>query len=533
MSAAVEMPTAPSPAPSSPWTEEVGKQPLSWRYWLGRIDLRPIALLRIALGLFVAFDVAEFAPNLRAWFSDEGVLPRWALMSQWARSNRFCLLDSFGSPSLVWVYWTLAMVAALCMALGYRSRIASAATFVFVAGFQERLPPLFDGSDTVLRMVLFWHAFTASGNVWSVDALIAKARGFPLERTGAALPVRFTQLQVGWVYLCSVFYKAQGSMWHDGTAVHYALHLNHVFARDIAPHLDALWVSMFITYFTLVLESSFIFLTNAPVLHRPLKAIGLLGGVGLHAGIYATINVGHFSYLMPLTYLSMLEPEWAQRAVDGVTGLVGFDRMHRFHELLRRLPRPIPTGMPLWMTSWVRPSQVALLGVAVLASWLSMPAQYRTELPRAAETGLQYASLWSNWDMFAPNPLSTDYHLSLPADFEDGTTADLFGGQKGGPGEERGFFFTRWWKYMENVTGGGEVLPLEWGRYVCREHNQRLAPGQPRLYTFTLFKDNQRIPPIGQAWPPVERQTVWVHRCFDLPQNGQNSPAVATQSRRR
>jgi hypothetical protein len=519
----------------SVWNLEVGTQPLKARYWLGRIDLRAVALFRIVMGAFVLFDVAEFAPNLRAWFSDEGVMPRWSFLSQWARSTRFCLLDSFGSPSLVWVYWTISVLAALCMLLGYRSRLAAVAVWVLTTGFQERLPPLFDGSDSVLRMVLFWHMFTNSGSVWSVDALIARARGMPLPSFGPALPVRLLQLQVGWVYFCSVFYKLQGSTWHEGTAVHFAMHLTHVFARDWAAKIaDIAPLVAFITYFTLVLESSFIFLTHAPVFHRSLKALALLGGFALHFGIYLTINVGHFSYLMPITYLPMFEPEWAQKVVDVFSRVLGFERLHRLHELLRRLPSRVPRALPTWVTRWEHQAQVALAVVAVLVSWYSMPSQYRSQMPQAVEVGIQYASLWSNWDMFAPEPLRTDYHLSMPAEYEDGTTADLFGGPKDGPGEVRGFFFDRWWKYLENVTGGGEVLPLEFGRFYCRERNFHLRPGEPRLYTFTLFKDNQIIPPIGEPWPAVQRQTVWVHRCYDKPSDlrpktSTPTPPIATE----
>jgi hypothetical protein len=512
------------------WEEEVGTQPLTKKYWLGRIDLRPIALFRIVMGFFVLWDVLEFAVDLRAWFSDEGVLPRWAMLGQWARSNRFCLLDSFGSPTMVWVYWALSVAAALMMIVGYRSRLASIAVFVLVAGYQERIPPLFDGSDTVLRMILFWHMFTQSGNVWSADALVARARGTPLPTTGPALPVRLTQLQIGWVYFCSVFYKLQGQTWHDGTAVHYALHLTHVFARPWADLVaDSIPIVGFITFFTLVLESSFIFLTHAPFLHKPLKALALVCGVGLHAGIFLTINVGHFSYLMPITYLPMFEPEWSQKVVDVASRLFGFDRLHRLHELLRKLPQPVPRSVPAWVKSWEKPAFGALGLTAFLVSWYSMPSQYRTEMPHAVETTIQYASLWSNWDMFAPEPLRTDYHLTMPAEFEDGTTADLFGGPKDGPGDVRGFWFTRWWKYLENVTGGGDLLPLEFGRYYCRERNYHLQPGQPRLYTFSLLKENQVIPAIGQPWPQKELQTVWQHRCFDKPSDKtpKNAPNVA------
>jgi hypothetical protein len=70
---------------------------------------------------------------------------------------------------------------------------------------------------------------------------------------------------------------------------------------------------------------------------------------------------------------------------------------------------------------------------------------------------------------------------------------------------------------------------------MCREHNFNLKPGEQRIYTFSLFQDNQLIPPIGQPWPPVQRATVWVHKCFDKPTpaaNGgpQQNPQIAGES---
>ena len=404
--------------------------------------------------------------------------------------------------------------------------------FVLFAGFQERLPPLFDGSDTVLRLVLFWHMLTASGNLWSLDALRAEKAGRPLARTGMALPIRMTGVQIGWIYFCSVFWKMGGWKWHDGTAVHYGLHLTHVFARPwAAPLADILPVVQFITYFTLALEASFLFLTHFPYKPRLFKAIALLAGVALHGGIFLTINVGHFSFLMPLCYVAMFEGDWAQWVVDAPRGssssTAGAPASKPGRARSRRRARfPCRGGLARAPGVGRRPASGTCwcAGTPCPRPWCR---RSRTRL----ETVIQYASMWSSWDMFAPNPLSTDYHLSAPAVFEDGSTTDLLGDG----GDERGFFFTRWWKYMENVTGGGELLPLEWGRYVCREHNQNLKPGQPRLYTFTLYKDNIDIPKIGEPWPAVQRQSVWNHRCFDLPGNkaGPSLPVAMAQPPKR
>ena len=47
---------------------------------------------------------------------------------------------------------------------------------------------------------------------------------------------------------------------------------------------------------------------------------------------------------------------------------------------------------------------------------------------------------------------------------------------------------------------------------------RELPVDSPRkLYTFTLKKENQIIPPIGEPWPPIQVADVWIHRCFDKP----------------
>ncbi len=500
-------------------------------FWLGEIDLRPVALFRAALGAFVLFDLFEFAPNLRDWFSDEGVFPRAAFITGWARTTRFVPMDAFGTPALVWVYWGLAVGFAAMMMVGYRSRLASFLTFVLVAGFQERLPPLFDGSDSVLRLMLFFHAFTRSGNVWSFDALRAAAAGTPLSSRGPAMPVRLLQIQPGWIYLCSIFYKAGGKLWHDGTALHYVWHLDKVFSQPYAlPLADVKPVVYVGTYSTLVIEATFLALTLSPWYPRVTRATAMLLGTAMHTGIGLTMRIGHFSYLMPVCYLPMLPPEWAQAAVSFVAARHLKPEWRTFWRA-QALRLPGPTA------PWPRAAQAKPLGLWAIAAvfgvtcWYSTPAiqpPYSKYVPKpltaALTTLVDYASLWNSWDMFAPEPLHTDYHLTAPGELENGVKINLFGGPADGPGEQRGFLFTRWWKYYENVIGGNQTLPLEWGRYICRERNYHLKPGEPRLHTFQLIKEWQDIPAMGQPWPAVQQTVIWSHLCYDDPKPGPPAP---------
>jgi hypothetical protein len=533
------------------------------RYWVGQLDTRPFAFFRILFGLVLLYDLCDLLPNLRTFFSDEGVLPRVPFLGQWARAARFCLLDAFGTPQLVYVFWAISAAAAVCFILGYRTRVASVVAFLALASFQERLPPLFDGSDTVIRMTLFWHIFCATNRVWSVDALLAQKKGEPLSVMAPALPFRLMQIQIALIYLITASHKVQGSTWRGGDAVHYCLHLNHVFSRDWAAapwFADSAFLVGAQTIGTLVFEFAFTGLVFLPVpwerVFKGAKALGLVSITALHVGIAFTINVGLFSYLMPLVLTMFWEPEWTQLAMDKIQARLGPSRLARVEEIASRFPvsrgwenppsELVPAGIK---RATARLFPVALVVWFVLCSWYAVPPYMRTWLgqqasgptvamglgavnpmPRWIEVPVQALDVWSSWDMFSPEPLRTDYHLTAPGELDDGSQINLFESPEG---EQRGFWFTRWYKYFENVTGGDQLLPLEWGRFMCRERNFAAVSPTQRLYTFTLWKDNQVIPPIGQPWPPVTRQKVWEHRCYDRPNPPPARPSnlpVAAQS---
>ena len=308
---------------------------------MGKLDLRPLALFRWGLGIFILYDLCDMLPDARTWFSDEGVLPLPTLLTSWARSDRFSLLDAFNWLPLTYAYFAFAFAVVICLIIGYRTRLMSVLTFLLIASIQERCPPMFDGSDDVIRLLSAWHMFCPSGNVWSVDALLAERRGKPLAREGCALFIRLIQVQIAWIYLDTVIRKMKGSSWIAGDALHYGLHLNHVFGRTWAAALAEMPpVVMALSWFTLAMEWSYPFLTILPSVTLLRMASTVLPGVdpardrlmpgaiavnkygrlaavllavGLHLGITFTINVGHFNYLMPTVQVIFLEPAWARR----------------------------------------------------------------------------------------------------------------------------------------------------------------------------------------------------------------------------
>ncbi|MBS2027911.1 MAG: DUF393 domain-containing protein [Deltaproteobacteria bacterium] len=631
---------------------------LSWTFWFGQMDLRPLALFRIVFALFIAYDLLDLLFIATQFFSDSGVMPRVSLLTSMARANRFALSDVLGPVEVVYVYWAIAFALSIMVALGYRTRLTTVLLYLFVAGFNERLPELFDGSDSVIRLSLFWLCFAPSGNRYSLDALRAQQKGIELPKTASAITSRILQAQIAWVYICSALHKTGGNTWHlldqtgnhldlSNSALHYVLHLNHVFARPWASVLADYPIPMaFGTVFTMIFEGGFIFLVFSPILNKWTKALGLLMGVALHGGIALTVNVGLFSYLMPVTYFIFFEPAWTEWVIDQLARLCGkgaptaviYDgkcaacargvetlrSMDRFGKLelvdvrsgqlpkaaeaikrnelegslhavlsdgtlvagwpalraaLRRTPGGFVVGqlggLPFFaqlggvIYSWASQNrharakveawtpelpalrapvlpvpervyrtsrdllQLAALVLFISAAWYASPQPGRRYLPMAAERAVQWTSIWNIWDMFSPEPLRTDYHLRAPAEYSDGSTEDLFGGPVDGPGEVRGFWFTRWWKYLENVTQGAKVIQEEWARWQCKQHNWGDGPrehGGKTLYRFRLLRDNQIIPPIGQPWPPVQTAEIVNWRCFDKPDDKGQRPSSLPQA---
>jgi hypothetical protein len=156
---------------------------------------------------------------------------------------------------------------------------------------------------TVLVFCLLW---AETGEVWSLDA---RWKGGQAPRAQPAWPLWLMRCQIAIVYLSSGLYKFAYPTWRDGTAVHWTLNLNgfHRFPWPLPVQLAPL--EALLTWGTLLFELAF----WALVLFRRTRPWTLVAGVGLHAGLFATLELGPFSLLMIASYLCYLDPYWTER----------------------------------------------------------------------------------------------------------------------------------------------------------------------------------------------------------------------------
>lgn len=499
---------------------------LAW--WFGDVDTLPLDAFRVVFGVMLAWHFLDYVPDAGLLFADWGILPRSFAFGGGLRESRLSLLDAVGTTWMATAFLVASIGAAVMLAAGYRTRLASVLCFLAVLSVHERNPLVLDGSDTVFRVVAFWLMFAPIGRSLSLDGAIARARGLAIARTGPAFTLRLLQLQVTAIYALNFWNKAQGSRWADGSALHFALHLEDFLVRDLGTYVaDWEWFTVIGTYGALVFEGLFLPLVFFPLFQPYLRAVGLAMGAAFHGSIALLMKVGWFSYVMPATYLLFFEPAWVEWVAARLSAVLG-PRVRRAGDRMVRALAALPASRP--PTSDRANGPAMMLGRAALAVlfalslWYATPKPVGPALPYHAAYVVELCGLHQSWDMFAPQPLDHEGRLEIVGKLENGVEIDLLraGYGQGGFRPTRpyydGWYYSRWFKVAERMASPDWVdYRLEYARSICRAYNSDLALGTPRLKTFEIRWVRRRIVYPEEQVPEWGATLIWEHRCYDDP----------------
>lgn len=275
------------------------------RFFFTPVSTSTVALVRIAFGVVLLGWTLSVGPDVRTFFSGQGLLAappsrRWTVG----------LLHVLPSDTVVVGLWVVLLVAALAMIVGLGSRVASVVAFVALLSFQRRNPWVLNSGDLLLRHLAFFLMFAPTGAALSLDRWLRHREAFWDHPSRAAWPLRLIQLQLAIGYFFAVWAKVQGSTWNQGTAVGYAWQIGDIVRFPLPEVLiDSVILVNLATWATLALELA---LATA-VWNRKLRPWVLGAGVLMHLGIDLTIEVGFFSYAIFVGYLAFLPPETADR----------------------------------------------------------------------------------------------------------------------------------------------------------------------------------------------------------------------------
>lgn len=368
------------------------------------IDPRGLASLRIGLGAVLLIDLWMRTGRFKALYTDAGVFPR-VFMDPWMRSTISPLHQLGGSLGWEIFLFGVAAVAALCLLLGWRTRIAAVVSWLLLVSLHSRQPLVLNFGDDILRMALFWGMFLPLGCRWSLDARRTPA-GAP-DAPVCSLATAAYLLQIAFVYFFTALLK-NGPDWRvNGTALYYALSMDAwvtplgVFLRDFP------WLVSAVTWSTLVLEFVGSFLLFVPIWW--LRTATVLAFLALHLGIAMSYRLGIF----PWTDLVVLLPFLPPRVWDLLT-------RHRPASASAGGAVRRGTRGPL---AGLQNAVIVLVFAYVLV--YNIDSVRSLQLPTWLTDAGNFLRVNQRWRMFTPDAPRFDGWFVIPGHLADGSTVDL------------------------------------------------------------------------------------------------------------
>ena len=491
------------------------------RSWPGAhvlsLDLRSLALVRIAYGFILFWDTVVRWTDIEAHYSDFGVLPRAQALEMGWSPYWLSLHMATGHVSWLNLFFLLQAGCALALLIGWKTRWMTVFSWILLTSIHSRNPMVLNGGDIYLRVFLFWMMFLPCGHYWSWDAKKGDGdhyRWMPGVKGSniygvSALAVT---VQIASVYWFAAIPKTDPTwtVTYQATALTLKLDqfltpLGYFFRENFAGSLALL------TFLVLSWEAYGAFLLFFPFDRGQIRTFAVFGFSLMHLGFGTTMELGFFAWIGFATPLALL-PSWfwdslAKRPAAWANGRLG-------QGIAKEEDR-----------CWSYPRETLFLFLLVYCFCWNMSNEDATPKSLRVPKNLLWIGhatrLDQRWNMFSPGPLTEDGWYVIEGRFKHGVVRDLFAEGKELSWEKpdlvsRTYKNERWRKYMMNLwLADNEKYRLPFGQYLCRKWN-RSGRGPEELTNFDIVFMMELTNMDGSEAQP-EKRVIWKHWCFDPP----------------
>lgn len=293
----------------------------SWnRFWFSLADPAPLAVIRIAIGLLLAYSHAVWALNSDSFFGMDSWLNSESVsVIQAGGYSASALWWADGSPTLVATVHGVALVNALLLTFGLCSRVAAPVAFLLTASFANRNPAALYGFDQVLGFATLylclnpghgwlsidrWREFRRrekdAGSHGGRDSEIVVSR----PSVSANIATRLIQLHLCLIYLVAGLAKLKGAAWWSGVAFWGAIGNLEYQTLDMTWLVDWPMIVSLLTVSALAWEISY----AALVWNRWARPLVLAFGVMVHVGIAVCFGMMTFGLSMIVANVAFVRP---------------------------------------------------------------------------------------------------------------------------------------------------------------------------------------------------------------------------------
>jgi hypothetical protein len=294
------------------------------------LDRRVLGVFRILFGLLMLVDLLRRLQHSTFFYSNDGAFSNHHALFAPILRPFLSVYVMFSTPGEVRFAFVATALVFVAYALGYRTRLAQALSFVLFTSLNTRNFLIHNRGTDLVGILALWTLFLPLGDRFSIDAVLGgwrarrestadmlneRARWAAPPAEHVSLVALAIALQIAIIYTFSAVAKT-GSTWSRGEAIHLVLWQNRVatsFAAWLRLH-EPLWLSPAMTTATLIVEGLAPVLVLSPVAQRFTRTANLALTTALHGGIALLISVGPFSYVMFTLNLLLLPRQVADCA---------------------------------------------------------------------------------------------------------------------------------------------------------------------------------------------------------------------------
>jgi hypothetical protein len=468
------------------------------------LDVRALALMRIAISLVLMADLIIRASDLRAFYTDNGVLPLEVLFRYLWNTSYISLYTITGNYYLQMLLFVLNFVCVTCLLLGYRTRLFTFICWLFLLSLHNRNPLVLQAGDDLLRMILFWGLFLPWGYRYSIDSY--RNQSIPVRNEYESAACIAYVCQIAFLYYFSAILKSSNEWSTDFTAIYYALSLDQMvtpIGQLIYPYYDLLRVLTAFVYYLELLLPLVLFI---PFYNAWFRMALLILVTGLQVNIAMTLFVGLFPFISITSMIGLFPTYFIDKIAARNAQIIRTVKARIRALVLRYYPPPAERTVLFPRTNLFR-EVVVYVALAYVLAW-NMNTVGRNVLPDNLKWVGFLFRVNQHWGMFAPNVFKVDGWYVLRGKTADGQEIDL--SRNGAPltyeRPERLSALVpndRWRKFGENMLflRNSHFRPY-YCQYVLNEWNTRRS--EPVQSVEIVYMEEYSLPDYQYSAPKRE-----------------------------
>ncbi len=420
--------------------------------------------MRIGIGIVLLSDLIIRATALTAHYTQDGILPVSLLQEFDYKPLRWSfhyLNDSFAYQA---VLFFLNGIVALLLIVGYRTRLFTFLSWIFLISLQNRNPFIQQSGDDLLRLILLWALFMPWGNFYSWDS----------KKTTSSVKNYFSLASLGYlllivsVYIFSAIQKTSPEWRTEGTALYYTLSLDQLkigLGDWLYQHPSLMKALTFLVFYYFEILVPLLLLI--PFKNQMFRAVCVFSLILLHIGISLNVYVGLFFMI----------------GITSSLGLLPSSVMNWFDKKILKLKIRFSDSFYESNLNFVLKTSVNCFLVFLISFCLTYNLGYIPSFKYVLADKMVYVTnslkLEQYWGMFSPNVYKTDGWYIYRGIKQNDSIWDIYNDKPGldktKPVDIDKMYPTdRWRKFAENFQKNDyNFMRPYYCKYLIREWNKK------------------------------------------------------------